>query len=174
MPGISLNELKVHLGVTSNRDDDEMQNMLDAAERWTSRYIGMPVGVTTHGFRVYSDTTLLLLPATGLSGDVTVIDPAGATVAGASVDLAAGIVRVPYRRSGTWTVTLTRPAGTGVEPDLRLAVLIISAHLWETQRGAAPAGPLGDPGAAPAFGAGFAIPNRAQDLLAGYRLPVTS
>jgi hypothetical protein len=174
VPGISLTDLKAHLGITSNRDDGELQEMLDAAEAWTSRHIGLPVGAATHDFRVYSDSTQLLLPATGLSGDVTVTDPTGAAVTGASVDLAAGIVRVPYRRSGTWTVTLTRPAGTGLEPDLRLAVLIIAAHLWETQRGPAPAGPLADPDAVPAFGAGFAIPNRAQDLLSGFRLPATA
>lgn len=82
MSAIPLPDLKAHLGIpaTTTRDDAELQDMLDAAEAWTARYIGVPVGATTHDFLVYSESTLLLLPATGLSGGTTVTDPTGVAV----------------------------------------------------------------------------------------------
>jgi hypothetical protein len=61
---------------------------------------------------------------------------------------------------------------TGYVPTpaaIRLAVLIVAAHLWETQRGTAA---LPQPGfdqvPTMAGGAGFAFPNRAKELLADY------
>jgi hypothetical protein len=43
--------------------------------------------------------------------------------------------------------------------------------LWDTQRGAAPVGPLATDDTFTTPGAGFAVPNRAVELLAPYRQP---
>jgi hypothetical protein len=62
------------------------------------------------------------------------------------LDADTGLVRtgvgrlVPY---GTYTVTYTS-GRADLPAAIRLAVLIIAEHLWETQRGAAPVGPLCD------------------------------
>jgi hypothetical protein len=59
------------------------------------------------------------------------------------LDADTGIVRLA---SGGWfagsyrvTYSVGRPT---VPAAVRLAILVIAAHLWETQRGAAPVGPL--------------------------------
>jgi hypothetical protein len=57
-------------------------------------------------------------------------------------------------------------------------VLIIAAHLWQTQRVAGqgearvPGFGSGGAGAAPGVSVGYAIPNRAAELLETYRMPV--
>jgi hypothetical protein len=62
-----------------------------------------------------------------------------------------------------------------VPASIRLGVLIVAAHLWETQRrpgftSATPAG-FGGSGDIPdvPVGRGFAIPARAEELFARYR-----
>lgn len=65
---------------------------------------------------------------------------------------------------GPWTVTYL--AGRTVIPaNITQAVKIILGHLWETQRGAGTPAYLGGEDLVVPPGAGFTIPNRAQDLL---------
>jgi hypothetical protein len=98
------------------------------------------------------------------------------TLADYELDVSTGLVRVASgaRFAGTYTVTYT--AGLATMPAaIRLAVLIVAEHLWQTQRGTAPSAlALQDPnGFDPnsPMGVGFAIPNRAEELLARYVLP---
>jgi hypothetical protein len=61
--------------------------------------------------------------------------------------------------------------------DVSGAIVLIAAHLWETQRGSAPSAlALQDPnGFDPSTpGLGFAIPNRAKELLAAYIRPAVA
>ena len=171
MSVIPLAELKQQLNGISDADDAELQRTLDAAEKH--------VALTCRGFGAGSNATLrahlsgaqLGLPATRLSQATAVRDPDGRPVQlrSGATNLLAGIVRVPYRRPGAWEVDVS--TADAVPPDLRLAVLIIAAHLWETQRvpGAGPG--FGQP-AATRPGAAWAIPNRAATLMAPYLLPV--
>jgi hypothetical protein len=56
---------------------------------------------------------------------------------------------------------------------IREAILIIAAHLWETQRGTSPSALSlqgADIGDAVSPGLGYAIPNRARELLEPYAL----
>jgi hypothetical protein len=65
---------------------------------------------------------------------------------------------------GPWTATYL--AGrTRIGPNITQAVKIILGHLWQTQRGAGSPAYLGGDDLVVAPGAGFSIPNRAQDLL---------
>ncbi len=123
------------------------------------------LSVTSRGGRV------LVLPAVRV-GEVTgILDPSGTVVplADVTVDAAAGLITIPAGYAGVWTVTVA--ANDTVPADLRRAVLIIAAHLWESQRITQPgrAGFGGGdvpPGASP----GYAVPNRAETLMAPYRL----
>jgi hypothetical protein len=88
------------------------------------------------------------------------------------LDADTGIVRLA---SGGWfagsyrvTYSVGRPT---VPAAVRLGILIVAGHLWETQRGAAPVGPLATDDTFATPGAGFAVPNRAVELLAPYRQP---
>lgn len=65
-------------------------------------------------------------------------------------------------------VRFTYEAGYMVVPEaFQLASLIIVKHLWETQRGAGGAVRYGGEMERPDYGPGFAIPNRALELLGG-------
>lgn len=178
MSAISLDEFKAHLNITRDKDDAELARVLDAAESWVNSYTGGRLG---GGLRTVSARsvggTCLVLPALRFTAVTELVDPAGRTVvpAAGSVDAAAGIVELPHRMRGIWRAVVQY--ADEVPADLRLAAMIIGRHLWETQRQA------GSPeGGRPGFGyyneagvpvVGFAIPNRAVELLAPYYVPVT-
>lgn len=123
------------------------------------------LSVTSRGGRV------LVLPAVRLGEVTEILDPSGTVVplAEVTVDAEAGLVTVPAGYAGSWTVTVA--ADDTVPADLRLAVLMIAAHLYESQRITQPGragfgGGEVPPGASP----GYAVPNRAATLMAPYRL----
>lgn len=168
MSVIPLDELKQQINTTAGVDDAELQRTLDAAELHVAAVCG-GFGPSTLAARLSGDQ--LVLPAVRLTGVVAVRDPDGVdvTLNTDAVNLLSGIVRVPYRRAGTWAVDVTTESA--MPADLRLATLIIAAHLWETQRVPGAGQGFGQPTAARP-GAAWAIPNRAATLMAPYLLPV--
>lgn len=193
MSTVDLADMKAQLNVTHTRDDGEMQRMLNAAEGWVSAYIGGPLGGASRTFTAYPSGRQLVLPAVHLLAVTALTDPDGNPVDldPSRVNLLSGIIDLPYGGEGAshggrrhygvtgrpWTVTATFAAD--IPEDLRLAVLIIAGHLWQTQRVAGQGegrqpGFGGTGGGAPTAGGstGFAIPNRAQTLMEPYRLPV--
>jgi hypothetical protein len=172
---VPLAEFKEQLNASAigSAGDDELQRTLDAAEQHVIRLCGPLAGGTS--VEAYLSGDQLVLPMTRLAAAPTVTDPDGRAVvlAARDVNLLSGIIRVPYRRSGPWTVAVTSSAE--VPADLRLAVLIIAAHLWETQRvpGAGQGGGqgFGQQSAAARPGAAWAVPNRAATLMGPYLLP---
>lgn len=177
MSAIPLADLKRHLNITSSTHDAELQtDALDPAEAWVGKYLGVPLGEGWRDFTVTATGGNLILPISNLTAVVSVTDPDGlaVTVLARDVNLSAGIIAVPYRKSGSWTVTVN--VDTAVPADVRLAVLLIAGHLWETQRGTSPSA-LALQGAEPEVfpaGQGYAIPNRAQALLEPYRMPAVA
>jgi hypothetical protein len=168
---VSLVDLKSHLNMTSTSDDDELQLVLDAAERVVEEIAGpRSPDTVTETVTVVGGTAILSRRPTGpvLSGGIAV---------GGVVDGPAGLVTGLGGNYGLATrrLTVTYPVGSDdVPPEVFMACLIIAAHLWETQRGAAPVGPLSGDDAFPTPGLGFAIPNRALELLAPYRRPAVA
>jgi len=172
-------DLKTHLDITSTKNDDELQDHLDSAVEMVEGIvgpIGEPTTVTETHYNVSSDVLVLRrMPVAALT---SVSSRYGATTTPLTLgdyelDPATGLVRVAngYGFYGTYTVSYT--AGRAAMPaSIWMACLIIAAHLWETQRGAAPAGPLATDDSFASPGLGFAIPNRALELLAPYRRPV--
>lgn len=177
MSAVPLGDLKKHLNITHARDDAELQNTLDAAEGWVAKYIGAgdALGVGSRTFKVHANGCNLVLPVTRLASVESVADPDGVAVdfdADDDVNLLSGIVRVPHRRRGAWTVVASSP--TTVPADIRFAVLVIAGHLWDTQRVAGQGegnrpGFGGNTAPGPTVSTGYAIPNRAKTLLAPYR-----
>jgi hypothetical protein len=165
---VTLTRLKAELNITTSTSDDELQGKLDAAVAWAERYLGRPLSGTKTYTLEPSASGTLVLPAL-YAGTVTeVTDPSGAVVIGYTYDADLGLIRLPqYSRTGWWTVTVA--AGI-TDPDVENAVLIIAAHLWETQRGPASPGPLRADDLDGPVGAGYAIPHRARDLLAMLRV----
>jgi uncharacterized phiE125 gp8 family phage protein len=178
-------DLKIHLNLPDRgtADDDELREVLDAAVEVVENLIG-PLGVSTvtEIHRGVSSDMLVLrrMPI----GELTAVSARYATGVATPLDLvdfeldaATGILRVVTgaRFWGTFVVEYT--TGRAAMPAaVRLAILIVAAHLWETQRmpgqsrDSLPAGFGGADGIPDATlpSRGFAIPNRAQELLQPY------
>lgn len=96
--------------------------------------------------------------------------PSGAPVAG-PFDLSSRAGIVYGMQSGTYTVTYLAgrvTSASDVPGDLAMAILIIAKHLYETRRGqSSRPSSLGE--SEPVLPYGFAIPRRAEELLAPHR-----
>ncbi len=163
----TLGDLKAHLNLnlSSTANDGELALMLDAAEDVVRSLIGSQFPGVSVTERVVSVGGTVIL--SGRSVDDVQLN--GGAVDGFTVNRAAGLLYDVPHTAGPLTATYTTGGG-GVPAAITLATLIIAAHLWETQRGNA-GGPVAAENA-DAFGpppvAGYAIPNRARDLLARY------
>ena len=171
MSVVPLQLFKAHLNdaASAGAQDAELQRTLTAAENLVTARCG-PLGSAAATLNVHASGTNLVLPRTRLASVAAVRDPDGNVVelGPGAVNLLSGIIRLPYRRAGAWSVDIT--AAADIPADLELAILIIAAHLWETQRVPGARRPGQQP-EAPVPG-GFAIPNRAKTLMAPYMLPV--
>lgn len=183
---VNLSELLLHLNMTtaSSSDQIELATHLEAAVGIVEGEVGpmVPRAVTE---RVYSPTGTLVL-RTGNVLELSAVEsvgngivaPIGAAVPVdlATIDADGGLLygTVP----GSYRVTYT--AGYDPVPAaLRLAVLIVAAHLWDTQRGRG-ARPrtvaIGQGGGDQQVSVpmGFLVPNRALELMAPYRRVVVA
>lgn len=155
-------------------EDDRLQEALEAAIGLVEHHIGGPLDHAARTFTVYPSGPHLVLSAARLTEVTEVTDPDGRLVPleQVEINLLAGIVTLPYppptRRPYT-VVASTREHGA----TIRLAVKITAAHLVATEpRGGVPGAGANrfttTPGAEQAA-AGFALPRRAQELIATAR-----
>jgi hypothetical protein len=162
MPDLAtLAQLKTHLNITRNTDDAELGLMLEAAEDVVRSMIGAAGSV---------EETVTPVAGTVLLSGRPVSDFLFTSVnlSGYSLDSAAGLV-LDVAYEGPLDVSYT-VGSESVPVAVTLATLIIAAHLWETQRGTSPSAlalqGVEDPSAT--LGVGYAIPNRALQLLQPY------
>lgn len=166
---ITLDEVKAHLNIAGADEDAELLVFARAAQelvegivgpvRWRTVEQAAPAGAT---FAVLSVAPVVSVTSVSYSG-VTYLEPV-------TLDLEAGVLT---GLTGGSDGTIVYVAGRSVCPDaIRLAALIITAHLWRTQLGNAPSGalPQGDDFQQGPFGVGYAIPSRAMDLLAPHAM----
>ncbi len=163
---VTLADVKRHTNITASANDDELVTMLDAAEDIVRSLVGSFAAATvTERVTAAAGTVILSRPP---ARAVTLTYRDGTAITGFTVSAAAGLLHDVPVLNGT-VLTASYPVGSGVVPaSVTLATAIITAHLWETQRGAASPSPLAPDGAGPGSGAGFALPNRARELLAPY------
>lgn len=146
MSVVPLADLKTHLDITDNTDDAELQDKLDAAEAHLARLVG-PLESETVTDEIHSGGRASLLlrryPVVSFTS-AEYADGTAITVGDLDVDPESGIVRWGYNTAGwfiagTRNVKVTYEAGrSALPPDLTLAVLLLAADMWETQRGNAP------------------------------------
>lgn len=175
----TLDDFKVHLNKTDAKDDAELSDMLYAAVDAVEGLVGpLRTREVTETHRRASGSCLLLKqrPAGSLVSVSSRMYPGWDLVAqsvdGYELDSDAGLVWAGTAGWFSGDVVVTYTTGREYVPDaVRLAILIVGAHLWETQRGTSPSA-LALQGADADFpvnnGAGYAIPNRATELLAPY------
>lgn len=180
---LSLVDAKRHLQISSTAHDDQLREWLETITEGVENFTGIgPRRTVTedHDVPVSGARGLALrrTPVLALVSAVGVLTGGSSyEVAALDVDGSTGIVRhrAGSRLYGPLRVTYT--AGRAVIPaSITSAARIILQHLWRTQYGASRAsGSLGggDDFAVtePVPGLGYAIPNRALQLMEPYRLP---
>lgn len=177
---VSLAEFKTHLNIDTDDEDEEIRYYLEAATGVVERHVGQVVVrrsiSETHrlGWRgglVLRRGPVISLTSISTNGG-TVLDPSGYVV-----DTATGELRsVAGGLAGlSGDVAVVYVAGyVATPPHMILAAQIIAEHLWQTQRVQAVGRTPGLGGAEVNItpsGLGYAIPNRAVELLGG-RPPV--
>lgn len=178
-PGIlSLADAKAHLNKTDTTDDDEIRSWVESITSGIEGLCG-PVVVQTvterHRFRRAATIVLRRPPVLSLTSATAVLT-AGTSydVADLTVDPVTGLVERPDGGVLYGPLTFVYEAGRRVIPAaMTSAGRIILQHLWRTQQG--PGRPQLGTGdfdvSEPVQGFGYAIPNRALQLLEPYRLP---
>lgn len=181
---LSLADAKTHLNISSTTHDEELRGWLEAVTGVIEQFVGPVVRRTVvedHDYLPVYGARMLVLrstPVIALTSALAVLD--GGTdyaVADLDVDGRTGIVRRLDGGALSGPLRVTYVAGRPVIPaNITSAAKIILAHLWRTQYGGSRALPAvggGDDYAVtePIPGFGYAIPNRALQLLEPQRLP---
>jgi len=179
---LSLADAKKHLNISasSTGDDDELRGWIESTARVIEHFVGPIIRrtvVETH--REKAATALALRRTPALS--ITSVEPVltgGVTYDAADLDLDAETGLVVRKDGGSFRgpLRITYVAGRAiVQANFSHAARIILQHLWRTQRGSgrgpAIAGSEDYSVTEPIPGFGFAIPNRALQLLDPDRLP---
>lgn len=166
MSVLPLAEAKTYLNITAGTYDGELQGFIGAAEAAIAHRVG-PLEPTVVTARI-GGAAALVLPVYPVLSLTTIADDGGTSVptVGLSVDLASGVVSGSTFGSDFYTVTYS--AGRNPCPaDLRLAVMELVRHMWQTQRGptARPGSAASDAASNTIPGAAYLFPFRVEQLL---------
>jgi hypothetical protein len=188
---ISLADAKQQLNITNTTSDEELRVYLESITATVERIrneaivkrtftdelylpeyfrgIGqianssMPYGIDTARFRVAVSKS----PAVSLTSVSRVDNTMTWTVSNLHLD-PSGIIDVMYGAALVGHISVTYVAGYSIVPaEVGLAARIILQHLWETQRGSRGGSRPGGMDVTGVPGMGFAVPNRALELLGG-------
>lgn len=177
-PLLTLDDVKAQLNITDTTSDVELQTYIDATVGIIEGLCGPVVGTTVtetiegtqrRGMLVLGKAPVVAVTSvsSAIAGNTTVYDSDTWLL-----DSAAGILRTNDYSVFSLPVTVTYTTGrSSVPAAMNLAARIILAHLWQTQYGGGDFQLL-DEGQASGVSStpGYAIPNRALELLAPYRL----
>lgn len=160
--GVTLAELKAHLNITSSTHDVELDTHLAAAVDTVEGMVGAVASRAVVQTVRASGGTVVLSTSPVLS--VQSLTSAGVAVT-YRADLPAGLL---YDVTPTGDVVVSYTVGRSPVPAaIRLAILVVAAHLWRTQQGSSPSQFQDAEDVTPM---GFAVPNRAVELLRRYML----
>lgn len=177
---MSLADAKAQLNKSGATNDAELRDYVEAVTRAVEFFVGPVVRRTVVEDHAGGGRTLVLrqIPAVSLTSVAAVLSVGSLsyTVADLDLDAASGVVR---RRDGQLLdgpVRVTYVAGrSAVPPNIMLAARMILQHLWRTQMGSQFQSRVSalDPNDYSEVlpGLGFAVPNRALQLLQPDRLP---
>lgn len=173
---VSLRDIKDQTNITNTVSDEELRSYLESATGVIERHLGQAVVKRSYTEEHQIGRGCLVLNWTPVVA-VTALSLVDGTFTWNVNDLhvtPAGVVSAPLKTAPYGHVTVTYTAGMAIVPEeYGLAARIIVQHLWETQRGTSGgprAGGLGDTlmsNSGGFSGKGYAIPNRALELLGG-------
>lgn len=172
MPLLTLPEARAQLDLhtSDTAEDAELADYVAAVTAVVERVRGEVVAPRevvdelelTHAgrFRLHSVPVLWLTSLSAVDGSAVW------NVADMHAHAGSGVVTVLAGPPVHGLVSVSYQAGYETIPDnYRVAARIILAHLWETQRGGTGLPGFGGLESTPAPGVGYAIPNRARELL---------
>lgn len=168
----STEEFKSHLNRTDITDDAELRTYLVSATDYVEYHIGGPVSVQTFTEQARASANLItplkrpLVSVISLTPDLSSALDSSLYV----VDTGRGVIRFRYGYACGWYTLVYRAGLSVIAERHKLAGLIIAQHLWMVQNGG---GGMPFPGdtETPTYWQGFAIPNRAKELLAPDAMP---
>lgn len=174
-PPVSVQDLRSYINDSGAAPVSELDDMLAAATEMIEAQVGpilpRPQASTIRDF----NGSILVLPVVPVLSVQSVTDAAGAplaTVADLDVDTSAGVINT-YGRLWRDRIVVNYTVGRDPVPfSLKVAVMITAGHLYETQRGSASTRPGMLGGGTDGGGEvpmGFALPRRAEELIAPYR-----
>jgi hypothetical protein len=171
---MSLADAKQHLNITGSQDDDELRFFMAATTHAVERVRGEAIARRTVTERVEFTSpwpwfVLTTTPVLAVSSLVRLDSTQSWQPSDFDIDLRRGKLTVlPSGLPVLGQVLITYDAGYAViPPNFQLAADIILKHMWETQRGTMGV-QMGGDDYAPSPGSGYAVPNRAVDLLGGH------
>ncbi|WP_239404643.1 hypothetical protein [Frankia sp. Cj3] len=183
---LSLQDAKDHLDIpgATTTHDSEIQSKLDTITAALERYTGGPIvtrSITERVEATAGGTALAVRqrPLVAVTSIVDVASGVATSITDLEIDANAGIIRrrlgwpfiigLAYRVGPpVFTVTYTAGWGTAVPAAFGEAARIIIGHLWATQRGPSLRPGISGDDTTQVYGMGFAVPNRALQLLAPY------
>lgn len=170
---VGLADVKSHLNMTGTTSDEELRATLLAATVAAEDHLGRPLRRAARTQTFYTPVGNgrgLVLKHTDIAS-VTEVTADGTVLAATDydADLSAGVL---WAGSWAYPVAVEYTTAAVESPALRQAVLELTRHLWETQRGSMPMLPRGIDGM-DAFNpaTGYSLPRRVVELLAPYRMP---
>jgi hypothetical protein len=162
-------ELRAFLNRTDHVDDDELRTFLHSATDVVEYFLGGPVTVQSFTEQQPAPWDSVIRPRKKPLVSVTSITPyQGSAVASSAYWADTALNAVRFRTGWAYgffgEITIVYTAGQArLSESAKLAGLITAQHLWQTQNGAAGLPLATDTTFVP--GLGFAIPNRAKELL---------
>lgn len=169
MSTVTLAEAKAHLSISAGTYDGELQGMLEAAEAAIEARCG-PLGPVSRTQRVVGSGGALVLSVTPIVS-LTSLTPVGGVASDISaldVDSLAGTIANSSGSYGSGRYDIVYLAGRAtLPPDLRMAVLELVRHMWDTQRGPSrrPGSTASDATSNTIPGAAYMFPFRVEQLL---------
>ena len=180
MPIVSLADAKAHLNITTTTDDEELRRFLAVATEMAERYCNRALRRKTISETHDGDTEALLLRSRPVLSITTVTENGVALAAtDYTLDATAGLLLRGSTTAelewcdGRQNITVAYVSGYTDPPQVaQQAVLELTRHLWQTQRGNVALPTLGgaDDYNGPT-GFGWSIPNRVRELLDPLRSP---
>ncbi|MFZ3569421.1 hypothetical protein ACNYS0_20945 [Streptomyces sp. BH034] len=178
-PGLlSLEDGKEHLNIKSSRHDAEVREWIEATTRAVEVFTGPVVVrqvVEDHRVGAAAELALWQTPVVALTAvDSLATGGTAYAVEDLTLDAMTGVIARHDRGPLYGPLRVTYEAGRNIVPaNITAAAKIILQHLWRTQQG--PGRPQVGTGdfdvSEPIPGLGYAIPNRAVQLLEPDRLP---
>jgi hypothetical protein len=182
---LSLQDAKnmIDIPQTTTTFDAQIYQKVATIEANIEKMIGGPIITRTianervkvmSGYRSFA---VRYRPLVAVTSIVDVASGAAQPLTDLDVDFVTGVIRrklqLPFWSRGPYyLITYTAGLGTAVPPAIAEAASVILQHLWETQRGMSSAPPWAGEQTVTLPGWGFAVPNRAAELLSPYAMEV--